>query len=42
MLLALFNWFTGYYKARSKVNTFRAGFTGVLMSPTYSILIGCV
>lgn len=42
MLLDLFNWFTGYYKARQKAKTLPAGFTGVIMSPIYSILIGCV
>lgn len=42
MLLGLFNWFTGYYKARQKAETLLTGFTGVIMSPIYSILIGCV
>ena len=41
MLLGLFNWFTDYYKAHLKDMTFQVGLLHLIMTPTYSILMGC-
>lgn len=42
MVVALFIWFTGYYEARHPATADMAGFGQMVMTTTYSILIGCV
>lgn len=41
MLLGLFNWFTDHYKAHLKDIIFQMGLLSLIMSPIYSILMGC-